>query len=371
MKVPFLNLRPEINELQSQIEKAFHRVLDSGLFIMGKELEAFETEFAEFCECRHGIGVGTGLDALYLILRAYDVGPGDEVIVPAHTFIATWLAVSHTGAKPVPVDISQDDFNLDVTRIEPAITSRTKAIIAVHLYGQTAEMSAIQEIADRRGLKLIEDAAQAHGAICQGRRAGSLGHAAAFSFYPGKNLGAFGDGGAVTTNDRQLAERLRSLRNYGSLVKYQHTEKGINSRLDEMQAAFLRVRLQLLERSGQRRNQIAQQYREKLAKISGLILPVIQPGRTHVWHIYGVLSGAERNSLQKHLERQDISTLIHYPVPIHRSKAYISEYGHLSFPVAEKVSAEVLSLPMGTHLSDDDVDYVCREIKSYFEKELL
>ena len=367
MNIPFLDLRPELELLRPQLDEAYRRVIDSGWFVMGPELEAFEAEFAEFCQCRHAVGVGNGLDALCLILRACDIGPGDEVLVPAHTFIATWLAVSQVGARPVPVDISPADFNIDPDLIEAAITPRTKAIVAVHLYGQTADLPRIKEIADRHGLKLIEDAAQAHGADCFGARAGSLGDAAAFSFYPGKNLGALGDGGAVTTDNRQLADRVRTLRNYGSLKKYHHDEQGVNSRLDELQAAFLRVRLRNLGSSNRRRNQIAGLYRENLSALSGLILPEVLSGRSHVWHIFGVLAGSARDTLMEYLAGQGIGTLIHYPIPIHRSKAYADSHGMLDFPVTEMVSGAIVSLPMGFHLADRDILRVCAEIKNHFE----
>src|SRR5665213_3171304 len=264
MKVPFLELKPAYLELKDEFDAAYHRVMDSGWYLLGKELEAFESEFTQYCEVKHCLGVGNGLDAIHLILRGYDIGPGDEVIVPSHTFIATWLGVTFAGATPVPVEVNPQTYNLDSNLIEAAITPRTKAILPVHLYGQTADMDPIMEIARRHKLKVVEDAAQAQGARYKGRRAGSLGDAAAFSFYPGKNLGAFSDAGAVTTNDLQLAERMARLRNYGSKIKYQHEEVGLNSRLDELQAAFLRIKLRHLDEWNERRSKIAAVYLDRL-----------------------------------------------------------------------------------------------------------
>lgn len=366
MKIPVLDLRPEIELLRTRLDEAYKRVLDSGWFVLGPELEAFETEFAQYCECKHAIGVGNGLDALCLILRAYDIGAGDEVIVPAHTFIATWLAVSQVGAKPVAVDVNSNDFNIAAEQIEAAVTTRTRAIIAVHLYGQPADMAAIKKIAGKHDLRVIEDAAQAHGATYQGRKAGSLGEAAAFSFYPGKNLGAFGDGGAITTNDGSLAERFRMLRNYGSQKKYHHLEKGVNSRLDELQAAFLKVRLGYLEAANERRNVIAAQYIKRLSGVKALILPLVLPERTHVWHVFALRVPGNRGGLQAHLARQGIETLIHYPIPVHRSGAYQKEYGAYSFPMSEIVADEILSLPMGSHLELAEVTYIGNEVAAYF-----
>lgn len=366
MIIPVLDLRPEIELLRTQLDKAYRRVLDSGWFILGPELEAFEAEFANFCECKHAIGVGNGLDALSLILRAYNIGPGDEVIVPAHTFIATWLAVSQVGAKPVAIDVNRDDFNITADQIETAITSRTRAIIAVHLYGQPADMDPLSALSHKYGLKLIEDAAQAHGAHYDGRKAGSLGDAAAFSFYPGKNLGAFGDGGAVTTNDGNLAERVRLLRNYGSQKKYHHMEKGVNSRLDELQAAFLRVRLTLLEATNKKRNDVAELYIKSLSGIREIILPSILTKRKHVWHIFAIRVPDKRNNLREYLAQQSVGTLIHYPIPVHLSDAYHKEYGSLSFPNTVTIAAEVLSLPIGSHLKTSDITYICNEVTSYF-----
>lgn len=350
MTVPFLDLRATYLELQADLDQAFHRVMDSGWYILGQEVEAFEEEFAAFCGVKHCIGVGNGLDALHLILRATGIGKGDEVIVPANTYIATWLAVSYSGATPVPVEPDVLTYNMHPAHIEKAITERTKAIIPVHLYGQTADMGEISRLAVRHNLVVIEDAAQAHGAQWQGRRTGSLGHAAGFSFYPGKNLGAFGDGGAITTNDSELAERVRMLRNYGSRVKYHNDERGINSRLDEVQAALLRVKLRHLDDWNERRRAVATHYTDHLAG-ENLSLPCASEVNGHVWHLF-VIRHRERDRLQQCLASEGIDTMIHYPVPPHLQPAY-RELGlrEGAFPITEMLHREVLSLPIGPHLS--------------------
>lgn len=360
--IPFLDLRSINERQQAEFVKALQRVVDSGWWILGQETEAFEDEFARFCGTEHCIGVGNGLEAIHLVLRAWGIGPGDEVIVPSNTYIATWLAVSETGARPVPVEPDLSTYNIDPNRIEPAITSRTKAIIPVHLYGQAASMDAIIEIAKRRGLKVLEDAAQAHGARVGERRVGSLGDAAAFSFYPGKNLGALGDAGAITTRDSDLAQRLRSLRNYGSHKKYHNEVRGYNSRLDELQSAFLRVKLPALDEDNARRAHLASIYTERLQKCDGLILPTIRHESTHVWHVYVVRHKA-RDYLQKRLTEQGIGTMIHYPVPPHLQPAY-ADLGlqEGAFPISEKIHREVLSLPLGPTLSDDEIVLVCDKL---------
>jgi len=364
MKVPFLDLKAPYREQRSELDAAYRRVMESGWYVLGQEVEAFEQEFAAYCGVGHCVGVGNGLDALHLILRAMEIGPGDEVIVPANTYIATWLAVSYAGATPVPVEPDERTWNIAPGRIEEKITGRTRAILPVHLYGQTAEMGLIAELARRYGLKVIEDAAQAHGAICQGRRSGSLGDAAGFSFYPGKNLGALGDGGAVTTDDDELADRLRVLRNYGSRKKYFNDDKGFNSRLDELQAAFLRVKLRHLDEWNRRREVVAQRFSEGLAGL-GLGLPTVAEGCSSAWHLY-VVRSARRDALQAALVERGIGTLIHYPVPPHRQQAYTElGFGPGSFPFSERLADEVLSLPMGPHLPQSQQNYVidsCRSI---------
>lgn len=357
MKVPFLDLRLPHLELQKELESAFRRVLESGSYILGREVEAFEDEFAAYCGVHHCVGVGNGLDALHLILRAYKIGAGDEVIVPSNTYIATWLAVSYAGAKPVPVEPLESTYNIDPQRIQDAITPRTKAIIVVHLYGQPADMDAINDIAYRHGLKVIEDAAQAHGARYKKIRTGNLADAAGFSFYPGKNLGALGDGGAITTNDESLASQVRMLRNYGSQVKYHNEVKGFNSRLDELQAALLRVKLKHLDAWNATRNRIATTYLNGLAA-SDLILPIISEGIEPAWHLF-VVRSAQRDALQKKLEHAGIGTMVHYPFPPHLQPAYADEgYQMGDLPIAEKMHREVLSLPMFPHLNNQEMAIV-------------
>lgn len=361
MSVPFLDLRIRDCELRDEIEAACRRVLDSGWFILGKELEAFETEFAKYCSVRHCIGVGNGLDALQLILRACGITRGDEVIVPSNTFIATWLAVSSCGAIPVAVEPVESTYNLDPARIEAAITRRSKAILAVHLYGQPADMDAVNEIAARHGLKVIEDAAQAHGARYKGKRTGSLGIAAGFSFYPGKNLGAMGDGGAVTTDDDELADRVRVLRNYGSRTKYHNECKGVNSRLDELQAAILRVKLRRLDQWNSRRSEAAAYYTRHL-EAQGLILPSVPDWAQPVWHLF-VVRSSRRDVLQARLKESGIEAAIHYPIAPHLQPAY-AELAHLGkrLPLSERLHDEVLSLPMFPSITEEQLKEVVEAI---------
>ncbi len=362
--IPFLDLKATYTELQKQLDEAYFRVMQSGWYILGSEVEAFEQEWAQYCGAKHCIGVGNGLEALHLILRAFGIGSGDEVIVPANTYIATWLAVSYAGATPVPVEPDPQTYNLDPTRVEELITPRTRAILAVHLYGQTANMTALREIATRRGLVLLEDAAQAHGATWCGIKAGALSDAAGFSFYPGKNLGAFGDAGAVTTNDDAMADQIRVLRNYGSRVKYHNEQKGFNSRLDELQAAILRVKIPVLDEWNQRRKQIAQIYLTELSDVPGLVLPHIDPSADSAWHLF-VVQHPERDQLQRRLKENQIGTMIHYPIPPHEQPAY-SELGsclHGKFPIAEHIHRRVLSLPIGPHLSIEDAARVADAVR--------
>lgn len=365
MIVPFNDLRRAYRELQPEFNAAFERVMRSGCYLLGPELEAFERDFAEYCGARFCAGVGSGLDALELILRGYGIGHGDEVIVPANTFIATWLAVTHAGARPVPVEPDPASFNLDPGRIEEAITPRTRAIIAVHLYGLPADMDRINEVARRCGLKVIEDAAQAHGARYKGRRTGALGDAAAFSFYPGKNLGAFGDGGAVVTDDPDLVHRIGALRNYGSHQKYEHEIKGRNSRLDELQAALLRVKLRCLDEWNARRRSLARVYASQLSGLP-LTLPVERPETEHAWHLFVIRTGL-RDALQQFLDARSVGTLIHYAIPPHLQPAY-QELGLQpgALPISEKLHREVLSLPMGPHLGEDEVRDVASAVSEYF-----
>lgn len=365
MKVPFLNLGAINRQYQTEFSSAQQAVLDSGWFIMGPQLEAFEKEFATYCEVSHAIGVANGLDALILILKAMDIGPGDEVIVPTNTYIATWLAASHVGAIPVGVEPDEHTYNLDPTQIEKAITPHTKAIIAVHLYGQAANMDPIMALAKQHGLKVIEDAAQAHGARLSGRRTGGLGHAAGFSFYPGKNLGALGDGGAVTTNDPILFERIRTLRNYGSATKYYNDEIGYNSRLDELQAAFLRIKLRDLDYQNKIRQNIAGQYTEGFKDLP-LTLPRFDSPQEPVWHLY-VVRSSKRAALVDYLNTCGVGTVIHYPVAPHLQKAY----QHLQlmqgmFPLAETLQDEVLSLPVDPTMTQSQIEHVIQSVRGFF-----
>jgi dTDP-4-amino-4,6-dideoxygalactose transaminase len=362
-QIPFLDLKALYLEIKEELDAAYRRVMESGWYILGQELEAFEKEFAKYCEAKRCIGVGNGLEALHLILRAMEIGPGDEVIVPSNTFIATWLAVSYAGATTVPVEPDERTYNINPNLIEASITHKTRAIIPVHLYGQPADMDPILEIAKRYKLKVIEDAAQVHGAKYKGKQTGGLGDAAGFSFYPGINFGAFGDGGAVTTNDTKLAERIRSLRNYGSQVKYQHNIKGFNSRLDELQAAFLRVKLRKLDEWNERRKIIAGMYLKRLADVQGLILPYVPDWAEPVWHLF-VIRTPKRDALQKHLEQNGIQTMIHYPVPPHKQQAY-QEMNHLNLPITERIHQEVLSLPMGPTTKEENALYVIDSIRKF------
>ena len=356
MKVPFFDFAGSFVDIKPEVETAISRVIDSGRTIMGPELEAFEREFAAYCDASHAIGVGNGLDALTLVLRAIGVGPGDEVIVPSQTFIATWLAVSHVGATPVPVDIDPVTYAIDAERIEAAVTSRTRAIIPVHLFGQVGDMDKINEIAELHSLFVLEDAAQAHGARYKERRCGSLGRAAAFSFYPTKNLGALGDGGAITTNDAALARGLRALRNYGSAEKYVHEVVGYNSRLDEMQAAILRVKLKYLDEWNEARRGLAQQYQDKLAGIAGLKLPTQANWAEHVYHLF-VVECDDRDALAASLREQGIDTLIHYPAPPGRQKAYSDLKAEGRYPLGEAAAQRCLSLPMWPQMTTEQLDY--------------
>lgn len=366
MNIAFLDIARLHTALESELTRAFQRVVKSGHFILGAELEAFEAEFAAYSGVSDCVGVGNGLEAIHLLLRAYGIGEGDEVIVPSNTFIATWLAVTHSGATPVPVEPDPETYNIDPKRIEEVITSRTRAIIPVHLYGQPADMDPILAIAAKHSLLVIEDAAQAQGAHYKGRRTGSLGHAAATSFYPGKNLGALGDGGAVLTNDKVIADKVRILRNYGSPQKYHHVHLGYNSRLDEVQAAFLRVKLPLLDEWNRQRRKIAEAYRQALSGLP-LVLPVTPEWAEPVWHVYVVRSG-QRDALRHFLAEQQISTLIHYPTPPHLQPCY-ADFANHHLPVAAQLALEALSLPLFPLMREDEVDMVVRAIHQFFVRE--
>lgn len=361
--IPFLDMKSVYAELKPELDAAYARVMESGWFVLGKEVETFEAEYAAFCGTKHCVGLGNGLEALELVLRAWDLGAGDEVIVPSNTYIATWLAVTAVSAKVVPVEPTPGGPNIDPDRIEAAITPRTRAIMPVHLYGEPADMDAVMALAAKHGLKVIEDVAQAQGARVRGRRTGSLGDAGAHSFFPSKNIGAFGDGGAVTTDDAALAERLRVLRNYGSRVKYVNLERGYNSRLDELQAAFLRAKLPKLDAWNERRRVIAARYDDKLAGIPSLGLPRVPQWAEPVWHLYVVRTN-RRADLVKALEKQGIGSLIHYPIPPHLQQAYAElGQGKGSYPLAEELAETVLSLPMGPHMPAEAVDEVARVVR--------
>lgn len=363
MVVPFLDLKNSYFELKEEVDDAIARVLNSGWYILGEEVDAFEQEYAAYCEAKYCVGVANGLDALHLALLALGVGPGDEVIVPSNTYIATWLAVSQCGATPVPVEPIKATYNIDPARIEAAITPRTKVILPVHLYGQPADMDPILAIARKHGLRVLEDGAQAHGARYKGKRIGAHGDVVAWSFYPGKNLGAFGDGGAVTTNDPEIANRIRVLRNYGSRVKYVNEVRGFNSRLDPLQAAALHVKLKHLDHWNEARRKIAAQYLMGM-KDSGLVLPFVPDWAEPVWHLF-VVRSKTRDQFQQQLTQAGIGTLIHYPIPPHLQGAY-AEHGFDkgAFPIAERIHEEVLSLPMFPSMTQEQTKQViaaCRE----------
>jgi len=350
--VPFLELKPSYTELKEEIDAAVARVLDSGYYLLGRELEAFEREYADYCGAKHCIGVGNGLDALQMALRAMGVGPGDEVIVPSNTYIATWLAVSNVGATPVPVEPDERTYNIDPDKVESAINSRTKAILPVHLYGQPADMNPILDIARKHGIMTLEDAAQAHGARYFGKSVGAIGDVTAWSFYPTKNLWAFGDSGAVTTDNDEIADTIRLLRNYGSRQKYVNEIKGANSRMEELHAAILRVKLAHLEEWNSRRKDLAAIYLDELQD-TGLVLPYVPIWAESAWHVF-VVRSKRRDSLQQALREAGICTLIHYPVAPHLQAAY-SELGLGigSLPISEAIHREVLSIPMGPHCTQN------------------
>lgn len=365
-KVPFASFKPLHEKIEKEVMKEFKEVYENSWFINGSKVEEFEKNFAEYCESQYCIGCGNGLEAIELILRGYDIKEGDEVIVCAHTFIASALAVSKTGATPVLVEPESNYYLIDSKKIEEKITPKTKAIIAVQLYGQACDMDEINRIAKENNLKVIEDAAQAHGALYNGKRVGSLADAAAFSFYPGKNLGALGDAGCVVTNDFELAKRVREYANYGANIKYHHNVKGTNSRLDEMQAAFLNVKLKYLDETNEFRREVAKKYLKGIEN-SEIILPQIAPTNEHVWHVF-VVRTQERELLQKYLDENGISTVIHYPIPIHKQKAY-EELNNLDYPLATELADTVLSLPMYYGMTDSEIDYVIEKMNQYKSEE--
>lgn len=368
MEVPFLSFNAAHGDIYDELILTSKTVIDSGWFINGAEVTAFESAWANFLGTEKCVGVNSGLDALELSLRAAGIGNGDEVIVPSNTYIATALAATHVGAKPVFVEPFPSTYLIDVDRIEDAISARTKAIIPVHLYGQAADMHSIMTLADKHGLFVVEDNAQAHGATWAGQRTGSFGHANATSFYPGKNLGALGDAGAVTTNDTALAHQIRMLRNYGSDVKYHNEVIGYNKRLDEMQAAFLSVKLKHLEAWTASRQAIADQYLEGLQGVGELILPVTQPNATHVYHLF-VIRTNYRDDLAKYLNENGIGTLIHYPIPPHLQRCY-TNLGHKKgdFPIAEELANTVLSLPIWPGMGQKQIDLVVDVISDFFNQ---
>lgn len=363
MKLPFLDLQPTYAASRAAIDAALARVAASGWFILGREVEAFERQWAGYCGSAHAVGLGNGLDALHLGLRALGVGEGDEVIVPSNTYIATWLAVSQCGATPVPVEPVAATYNLDPARIEAAITPRTKVILPVHLYGQPAHMDGINAVAKKHGLKVLDDCAQAHAARWRGRVVGGLADASAWSFYPGKNLGAMGDGGGLTTNDAAVADAVRVLRNYGSRIKYHNEVKGLNSRLDEMQAAVLAAKLPDLDRLTDQRRAIAARLLDGLAG-ANLVLPAVADGAEPAWHCF-VIRHEARDRLQAALAERGVGTLIHYPVPPHLQPAY-AELGYAAgdFPVAEAIHREVLSLPLWPGMSEAQVDELVTAVRA-------
>jgi dTDP-4-amino-4,6-dideoxygalactose transaminase len=363
--ISFLDLKKINLRHREAFHNALDRILDSGWYLLGEETSKFESEFASYCGVTNCVGVGNGLDALHLTLRAWGIGPGDEVIVPSNTYIATWLAVTYSGARPVPVEPDINTYNIDPQLIERSITKKTKAIIAVHLYGQPADMAQINNIAKKYGLKVLEDAAQAHGAIYQGEKAGSLGDAAAFSFYPGKNLGALGDAGAVTTNDPELANKIRILRNYGSRVKYHNETQGFNSRIDEIQSAFLREKLKFLDQDNLCRKNISNYYMDHLKDLPHVQLPTISDGFDSSWHLF-VIRVSIREELMSYLSKNGVNTMIHYPVPPNLQMAYEDlKFPKNSFPISEKMHSETLSLPVDPTLALENCSVVVDLLRKF------
>jgi dTDP-4-amino-4,6-dideoxygalactose transaminase len=368
MKIPYLSFEYQHGLMKAQLNAACEQVIESGWFIMGGYLKKFEEEYAKLSNTNDAIGVANGLDALILALKAFGIKEGDEVIVPSNTYIASWLAVSAVGATPIPVEPNIFTYNIDVDKIEAAITDKTKAIMPVHLYGLPCQMDAIMQLAQKYKLYVVEDNAQAHLATFNGKITGSFGHLNATSFYPGKNLGALGDAGAVTGNDKELVEKVRMLRNYGSEKKYYNKVKGINSRLDEMQAALLSVKLNYIEQLTNQRKEIAKKYNQELVNIDGLILPVVNEGATHVYHIY-LIRTKNRDALMQHLIYNGVSPFIHYPLPPHLQEAYHDlGYSKGDFPLAEEIAETCLSIPLYPGITSKETDHIIYVIKSFFEK---
>ena len=353
----------KINQrFKSEIDLAIREVLESGWYLLGEKNKAFEENFAKYCETKFSVGCANGLDALHLAIRAYDFPKDSEIIVPANTYIASILAISNCGLKPILVEPNLETYNIDADLIEAKITEKTKAIVVVHLYGQAVEMEKIWELAKKYNLKIIEDSAQAHGAIYQGKKVGNLGDIGCFSFYPGKNLGALGDGGSITTNDEEVAIKIRAIANYGSLIKYENIYKGLNSRLDEIQAAILDLKLQFLDADNQQRREIAKIYRENI-KNEKIVLPKPYKEESHVWHLF-VIRTKDRDKLQEYLKIKGIQTLIHYPIPPHKQNAY-KEWNNLSFPIAEKIHKEVLSLPISPAMNKEEAFYIAQILNEF------
>ena len=360
--IKFLDLHKINQRFKSEIDLAIREVLESGWYLLGEKNKAFEENFAKYCETKFSVGCANGLDALHLAIRAYDFPKDSEIIVPANTYIASILAISNCGLKPILVEPNLETYNIDTDLIEAKITEKTKAIVVVHLYGQAVEMEKIWELAKKYNLKIIEDSAQAHGAIYQGKKVGNLGDIGCFSFYPGKNLGALGDGGSITTNDEEVAIKIRAIANYGSLIKYENIYKGLNSRLDEIQAAILDLKLQFLDADNQQRREIAKIYRENI-KNEKIVLPKSYKEESHVWHLF-VIRTKNRDKLQEYLKIKGIQTLIHYPIPPHKQNAY-KEWNNLSFPITEKIHKEVLSLPISPAMNKEEAFYIAQILNEF------
>ncbi|MDY4426287.1 MAG: DegT/DnrJ/EryC1/StrS family aminotransferase [Helicobacter sp.] len=360
--IKFLDLHKINQRFKSEIDLAIREVLESGWYLLGEKNKAFEENFAKYCETKFSVGCANGLDALHLAIRAYDFPKDSEIIVSANTYIASILAISNCGLKPILVEPNLETYNIDVDLIEAKITEKTKAIVVVHLYGQAVEMEKIWELAKKYNLKIIEDSAQAHGAIYQGKKVGNLGDIGCFSFYPGKNLGALGDGGSITTNDEEVAIKIRAIANYGSLIKYENIYKGLNSRLDEIQAAILDLKLQFLDADNQQRREIAKIYRENI-KNEKIVLPKPYKEESHVWHLF-VIRTKNRDKLQEYLKIKGIQTLIHYPIPPHKQNAY-KEWNNLSFPITEKIHKEVLSLPISPAMNKEEAFYIVQILNEF------